>query len=230
MNDLRHHPFVAPLAALAASLALAAPVQAADSFFDFEGGDVGSWLESTTGGSGSTGVETHNGSQMAFAKHVGSYKHSLSHDFGYVPGDVLSFDMQAVANPGVNTHSFSGVSLSFLNSFNVSLGSMALYNTTDPASLTAHQYAIDNLQHGYSATMSSWAMAAGVLAGAPVAKVAVSFIASAQTYFNYGYFYSDAYVWFDNVRVAAVPEPGQWALMLAGLLATAHTARRRRRG
>jgi len=229
MNDLRHHPFVAPLAALAASLALAAPVQAADSFFDFEGGDVGSWLESTTGGSGSTGVETHNGSQMAFAKHPGSHMHSLSHDFGYVPGDVLSFDMQAVANPGPFTaHSFSGVSLSFLNSFNVSLGSMALYNTTNPASLTAHQYAIDNLQHGYSATMSSWATVAGVSAGSSVAKVAVSFIASAQSFS--GTNYSAAYVWFDNVRVAAVPEPGQWALMLAGLLATAHTAGRRRRG
>lgn len=226
MNYLRHRPFVAPLAALAGSLALAAPAQAA-AFFDFESGDVGSWLESTTEGSGSTGVEVHNGSQMAFVQHAGSGTHSLSHDFAYVAGDTLSFDMHAVAVVGFATQARSGVKLSFLTPFNVTLGAVSLYNTTNPAALGAYEFAIDNVQHGYSDSMAGWATLAGIGGATPVAKIGVSFTTYAEALAIGS---SGADVWFDNVRVAAVPEPEQWALMLAGLLATAYTARRRRRG
>lgn len=217
------HTRIVPAVAMLASLAL--PAHAAGAFFDFEDGSVGSWLSATTGGSGSTGVEMHNGSQMAFAQHTGALTHSLSHDFAYGAGDLVSFDMHAVANVAAPAQAYSGVTMSFLNALNVSLGTLGIYNTTDPAGLGAHQFGVDNLQHHYGDTMSGWAALAGVAANAPVAKVGISFDAYAQRNF----YDSASKVWFDNVSVAAVPEPGQWALMLAGLLATAHTAGRRRR-
>jgi hypothetical protein len=225
MDHSRQHPCAAPLAVLIGSLALALPAHAVDTVFDFESGDVGSWLAATTGGSGSTGVEEHNGSLMAFVKHNGNGTHSLSHDFAYVAGDLVSFDMHAVAVLGSYTeYAASGVTLSFLTAFNTSLGTVGLYNTTDPAGLGAHQYAIDNVQHNYSDSMANWAALAGISGGTPIAKIGLSFNTYAQTYNVYQ---SYATVWFDNVRVAAVPEPGSWALMLAGLLATAHGVQRR---
>lgn len=54
---------------------------------DFEDGDHVSWLSTSVigqGGSGSTGVELHNSSQMAFVYHRGQGRDSLSHDFSYL--------------------------------------------------------------------------------------------------------------------------------------------------
>lgn len=135
--------------------------------------------------------------------------------------------MHAVANDYGSLQARSGVTFSFLNPFNVSLGTLGIYNTTDPGALGAHQFAVDNLQHHYGDTMSGWAALAGIAANTSVAKVGVSFDTYAET--RFACCDSASKVWFDNVSVAAVPEPGQWALMLAGLLATAHTAGRRRR-
>ena len=63
---------------------------------DFEDGTATDWM-ATANGSGSTGVELHNDSQMAAVKHTGSGLHSLSFDFDYISTDTLSFDMHAVA-------------------------------------------------------------------------------------------------------------------------------------
>jgi hypothetical protein len=224
MDHSRQHPCAAPLAVLIGSLALALPAHAVDTVFDFESGEVGSWLAATTGGSGSTGVEEHNGSLMAFVKHNGNGSHSLSHDFTYAAGDLVSFDMHAVAVLDTHVQATGGVTLSFLTAFNTSLGTVGLYNTTNPGGLGAHQYAIDNVQHNYSDSMANWAALAGISDGTPIAKIGLSFGTYAESDTAHQ---SHATVWFDNVRVAAVPEPGSWALMLAGLLATAHGVRRR---
>lgn len=136
---------------------------------DFEDGNASGWLHTelpSTRGNGVTGVELHNGCQMAYVQHSGEGRDSLSHDFNYLESDILSFTMHAVANSSKtafrNTlHSRSGVVMSFLNFLNVPLGNISLVNATNPSSLGSHSITIDSAQHVYSAPMNEFAKAAG---------------------------------------------------------------------
>ncbi len=212
-----------------AGLALSGAAQAAgpcDS--DFEDGTLGAWLSSTTGGVGSAGVESHNGSKMAFVLHTGSGSHALSCDFAYSASQLLSFDMHAVALLGGAAQASSGVVLSFYNPVNVALGTASFVNITNPASLGPTAYAVDNLQHHYEATMAGFAALAGLDGSAAISKVSLQFYASAQTIF--GCCASSSSVWFDNISVTAVPEPAVQALVLCGLAAVIGLTRGSRRG
>lgn len=212
-------------------LAAATPARAA-LFFDFEDGTLQGWLPASTGGSGTTTLAAHNGSQMAFVQqthpaNVGSTTaRLLSHDFTYVATDLLSFDMQAVAVTGSAANAVAGVTVSFLNAFNVSLGSFSLFNTTAPGSLGPNQYPIDNQQHHYGegATMATFAAQAGINPALPISKISLSFVAYSN---SFGSGLATGSVWFDNVQVGAIPEPGTQGLLLAGLGLTAIAAQRR---
>ena len=217
----------------------------AATFHTFEDGTTGDWQYATTGGISNTGVETHNGSKMAYVFQTGSgpingsttTSSSLAHDFVYSATELLSFDMHAVANtasgnPSGTKHSGSGVRVSFLNAFNVSLGSFSLYNYTNPALLGANEYLIDNVQHSYSATMGTFAAQAGLGAQSAIAKVSLTFLSWAQ-YSGGGNIYpnvgASSSVWFDNAGIGPVPEPQSIALLGAGLAFVLLAASRNRR-
>ena len=183
---------------------------------DFEDGNHDGWLVGSATGTGSTGVESHNNSQMAFAKQTGSGTHSLSIDFNYDPEATLSFDMHAIASPSTNTEASSGVKVSFLNSFNSELGYMRLINNTT-GSYGTYDISVDGLQHNYSALLSDWAAQAGLGISDPISKVSLGYWATAQSYngasqTGYPHLYqSSASVWFDNVNVGSgsqIPAPG----------------------
>jgi len=208
-------------------------VSAATVFFDnFEDGDTSGWLEST-GGVGSTVVESHNGSQMARVQQIGNGSRALSMDFGYSASESLSFDMHAIANAATSTgqtvNSSSGVRISFLNLFNVGLGSTRLVRATTPSLLDLNDNPIDGVQHNYTALLGDYAVLAGLSAADPIAKVSLSFFASGQT----GFFgqKSNATAWFDNVAigdVSAVPIPAAVWLFGSGLLGLIGIARRKK--
>ena len=191
---------------------------------NFENGNSAGWLGSTTGGSGSIGVELHNSSKMAFVQHTGSGLHSLSMDFSYVSSETLSFDMHAVANAVSNRfgdldHSISAVSLSFLNIFNQSLGSLRLVNASTPAFLVAHDIPVDQVQHNYSVSMGDYAALVGLGSANPIAKLSLSFFSVGQTDFFRAN--SNAKVWFDNVTITRIPTtipiPATLPLLLFGV-------------
>jgi len=181
-------------------------------FFDaFEDGDAADWQEtmiSGSGGSGSTGVELHNESQMAFVKHSGGGQHALSRDFEYSADDNLSFEMHAVSTSvsirGTVLHSRSGVTISFLNGLNVPLASLKLVNATDPSLLDPDDSLIDGAQHEYTASMSEFAAAAGLDTADSIAKISLGFFAEANYSWG-GNIYpngsSSATVWFDDVAI-----------------------------
>ena len=182
---------------------------------DFEDSNHDGWLVGTSG-IGSTGVEVHNSSQMAFATQSGDGTHSLSIDFGYSASDILSFDMHAVAYPRSTSYKFlhatSGVEVSFLDSFNSELGSARLINTSQ--SIDPHEVLINDQQHFYSNLLSDYVTLAGLSAADPISKVSLIYFATADTYGNIsGVARSSAKVWFDNVNangnvVPPVPAPG----------------------
>jgi hypothetical protein len=191
----------------------------ADFMDDFEDGNHDGWLVDATG-NGSTGVELHNSSQMAFAHQSGNGTHSLSIDFSYVPTDTLSFDMHAVAYPNYtyNLDATSGVEVAFLNSFNSELGSARLINTSQ--SIGPHEVLINDEQHFYSNLLSDYVTLAGLSAADPISKVSLIYFATANTYGNIsGTVHSSATVWFDNVNVSPVPAPGAIILGMLGLSA-----------
>lgn len=225
--DTKSRSTLISAAVLTAFVATALPARAdCPAFSSFEGGTLTGWLSATTGGSGSTSVQEHNGSNAGYVQHTGNGSHSLSCDTPYVADALVQFDMHAVANAGErNTQALSGVKISFLNAFNVPLGSFGLYNATSTLLLGAHDEGVDMLQHHYAATMASFAAAAGLAPAAAIAKTSIAFLSYAQTDFVYS---SAAAVWFDNVAIAAVPEPSQHALLLAGLAAMGLFVRRRR--
>lgn len=197
---------------------------------DFEDGNTSGWLETATGNLiGSTGVESHNASLMAFAKDTGATSYSLSHDFSYVSDQTVSFAMHAIANSnpccGI-LHASSGVTISFLDIFNSTIGSVTIANATDP-SLT--DILVDNLQHDYSASMGVFATQAGLNPTDSISKINLSFFASADTSGNSaGVAHSSSTVWFDNVNVNAVPVPAAAWLFGSGLLSLVGVARRKK--
>jgi succinate dehydrogenase/fumarate reductase cytochrome b subunit len=197
-------------------------VSAATKFYDdFEDGDHNGWLV-TSNGSGSTGVEEHNGSLMAFVYHTGNGFHMLSRDFSYVGSDSLAFDMHAVAYMNYKSHAMAGVKLSFLNDFNVVLGTTTIAYSTNASWLGVNDLLVDNAQHHYGASFSDFAALAGLGATDPISKLSISFFAQAQTSYYYGSVKnSSAKVWFDNVTISnssPVPVPAAVWLFGSGLL------------
>ena len=174
---------------------------------DFEDGNHDGWLVGSATGTGSTGVELHNSSKMAFATQTGSGTHSLSIDFNYVPDATLSFDMHAIAltahEPGTtaSAQANSGVMVSFLDSLNGELGYMRLINNTS-GSYEAHDIAIDGLQHNYSALLSYYAVKAGLSDAYPISKVSLSYWSTGSNVYGAE---SSSTVWFDNVDVCTIP-------------------------
>jgi len=186
---------------------------------DFEDGNASGWLE-TASGSGSTGVELHNSSMMAFANHRGNGQHSLSHDFSYSDNDILPFDMHAVAYKSSTYNASSGVKFSFLNNFNVELGSTGLINATTTDWLDANDNLIDSNQHNFNALMSEYAALAGLDKTDSISTFSLIFFAKASHPYTYSHVASST-VWFDNIAVDtnAVPVPGAVWLFGSGLIA-----------
>lgn len=197
----RNSRFIEPCLAAALSLS-AAPALAL--FEDFEHESLAAWRSASTGGSGTHGVELHNGSRRAYVKHVGSASNSLSIDVPYSPNAWLSFEMQAITvmDRLSRLHAGAGVTISFLNSFNVSLGSVAFDNSTDPAQPAAHVYRVDAQQHTYNSTMAEFAALAGLAPGAAIAKVSVTFGGWGG---SFGSAHSLASLWFDNFAASTSP-------------------------
>lgn len=197
---------------------------------DFEDGNASGWLETITGNLlGSTGVESHNASLMAFAKDTGATSYSLSHDFSYVSDQNVSFTMHAIANsnPCCNIlHASSGITVSFLDAFNSTLGSVTIANATDTG-LT--DILVDTAQHDYIASMAVFAAQAGLNPTDPISKINLNFFASGNTFGNVsGVAHSSSTVWFDNVAIGAVPVPAAAWLFGSGLLGLAGIARRKK--
>lgn len=181
------------------------------------------WLVGSTGGSGSTGVSLNNESQRAFVQHTGNGLHSLSIDFSYIPDQTLSFDIQAISTSRLvglgsqsRLHSRSGFTLSFLNLLNSSLGKVSVVNATNPSTIGSSENLVDGLLHNYSASLSDFALLAGLDNTDPISKFSLSFWASGQT--SSIHTVSAATVWIDNVNVSAVPIPTAIWLFGSGLI------------
>jgi hypothetical protein len=210
------------LTLIALALFASAPASASN-FHDFEDGTLGDWLSTVTGGTGSFGVELHNGSKMAFVNHNSAGSHSLSHDYTYSGGDNLSFVMHPVALVGDGTNAYAGVTISFLNAFNVGLGSVGIYNATTPGIAPTGSVLVDNVQHSYSFLESTLSATAGIANPDSIARMSVRFIGVGQSsFFNPQ---SSGTVWFDNIGVSAVPEGPVSAMLLAGLACVAIAVR-----
>jgi hypothetical protein len=203
------------------------PINPAHSAFDFEDGSLDGWLEVTTGDSGSTGIAAHNGSEMAYAEHTGSYMHGLSRDYDYIPDNTLSFDMQAIANSGGrSTQAWAGVQVSFLDSFKSTLGSARLLNVTSGITLGDNDRGIDSTQHHYENTWADYASLAGLdPTDGNIDHISLLFYTEAQTNYPFGN-RSYATVWFDNVEVEAVPIPSAFLLLGSGILGLGMLKRR----
>lgn len=212
--------------------ALSSTAHAATAFLDnFEDANHDGWAATTTGGTGSTGVQLHNSvvgdEYEAYAYHSGDLSHSLSMDFSYSPSSILSFDMQAVAVDAWPAIAWGGVTVSLLNSFNVLLGSASFVNTSD--STWDSNFLIDNTENHFSASMLDWALVAGLAETDPLSTIGLQFWAQGQRRWNgSNYSYSSATVWFDNVSVSAVPIPGVVWLFGSGLLGLVGIARRKK--
>ena len=189
---------------------------------DFEDGDALDW-NATVSGNGSTGVEEHNDTMMAFAYQRGSIQHSLSHDFDYSDNAELSFDMHAVAYTntifGTIYNSSSGVKLSFLDSMNSPIDSVALIYATDASWLDENDSPVDNTEHTYSNLMKDYAALAKIEDTDSISTLSILFFAEGSEHNNS--YESNSTVWFDNVTVTtnAVPVPGAIWLFSSGLIA-----------
>lgn len=186
---------------------------------NFEDGDYSGWLASWQQGQwseahGSWEVVSHNSSNMARIQHTTDGFHSLACDFTYVDESVLSFVMQVGGHTDGGNHAGGNATVSFLNNFNVELGSVSLIYSTNPGSVNP-AYLIDSDQHHYSASMSEWASFAGLDNTDQVSNLSLAFVAWGQqdSWLQPG---SEGTVWFDNVSV--VPEPATLCMLGLGSL------------
>ena len=195
---------------------------------DFEDGLTTGWLTTTSGfPGGATGVELHNGSQMAFVSHAsvgrpsGGGRHALSQDFAYNPLRSLLFDMHATADAvsgavGGTKHAKSGVTISFLDFISRPLGSVGLVYSSSGV-VGPDEFLIDNAQLHYDLRLPALLSLAGLTSSDPVTKFSVSFWASSEHFFGGGIYpdyRSRATVWFDNVQVIPIPA-GLWLMISA---------------
>ncbi len=194
---------------------------ATELFDDFEDVNFNGWLQSNSGGASTFDVVEKNSSNRAHVGHVSNTgtgdQSSLSMTFDYTATDVVSFEMEALAFGGT-IHSLAGVEVSFLNTFNVPLGSTGLFNVTPASLLGPNDSPILSTQQSYSATMGEFANLAGLGNSDPIAKMNVSFLASGGS-LRIGV-QSGGDVWFDNfsitpARVTVVP-PEEPPVILVG--------------
>jgi hypothetical protein len=155
--------------------------------------------------------------------------------FAYTATDVVSFEMEALAFLGQYgsriRHGLAGVEVSFLNTFNVPLGSAGLFNVTSNSLLGPNDFSILSTQQSYSATMAEFAGLAGLGDTDPIAKMSLSFLA--EGFYSFGgniqpNVRSGGDVWFDNVSVSPVPLPAAAYLFGTGLLGLIVIARRKK--
>ena len=219
------------------ALSFAYPASAMTINDDFEDMNLNGWTQSNTGGVATFEVVNKNSSNRAHVHHVSNTdtgdQSSLSMTVDYTATDLVSFDMEALAFLGNfgsrTTHGLAGVQVSFLNTFNVPLGSAGLFNVTSASLLGTNEFSIGNTQQSFSSTMAEFAALAGLGDTDPIAKMSISFLA--RGFFSFGgniqpNVRSGGDVWFDNFSVV-VPEPGTFALLSSGLWAMAFTTRRR---
>jgi hypothetical protein len=142
--------------------------------------------------------------------------------------------MQAIANSrtlsgGGVLEAASGVTISFLNSLNSTLGSITIANATDSGFVDPGSSLVDTAQHDYNDAMADFAALAGLGGADPISKFNLSFFASADTYGNVsGVAHSSSTVWFDNVTISEVPAPAAIWLFGSGILGLIGIARRKK--
>lgn len=225
---------------LTALVSLGSSTQAATLILDdFEDMNLNGWAQSSSGGAAIFEVVERNASNRAHIRHVSNTstgdESALSMTFDYLGTDVVSFEMEALGFlsqfGGRIRHGLAGVQVSFLNTFNVPLGSAGLFNVTSTSLLGPNDSAILSTQQSYSATMAEFAGLAGLGGADPIAKMSVSFLARGS--FSFGgniqpNVRSGGDVWFDNFSVAPVPLPAAAWFLAAGLLGLATVARRKK--
>jgi hypothetical protein len=221
-------------------LAFTPLVSAATVFFDdFEDMNLDGWTQSNSGGTATFDVVQRNSSNRAHVHHISNTstgdQSSLSRTFNYTATDIVSFEMEALAFLGEYgsriRHGLAGVEVSFLNTFNVPLGSTGLFNVTSTSLLGPNDFSILSTQQSYSATMAEFAGLAGLDETDPFSKMSLSFLA--RGYFSsgggiYPNVRSGGDVWFDNFSVAPVPVPAAGWLLASGLLGLLGIVRRKK--
>ncbi len=228
------------LVSIFSSLMFTSTAHAVTVFFDdFEDTNLNGWLQSNTGGAGTFNVVNKNSSNRAHVGHVSATntgdQSSLSMTFSYTASNVVSFEMEAIAflsqYGGRIRHGLAGVEVSFLNTFNVPLGSAGLFNVTSGSLLGPDDSAILSTQQSYSATMADFAGLAGLGNTDPITKMSVSFLARGS--FSSGgniqpNVRSGGNVWFDNFSVTTVPVPASAWLFASGLIGLTGMARKKK--
>jgi len=229
------------LVSIVSSLAFTPLAHAATVFFDnFEDMNLGGWTQSNSGGVATFDVVERNSSNRAHISHVSSTntgdQSALSMTFDYAATDVVSFEMEALAFLGQYggriRHGLAGVEVSFLNTFNIPLGSAGLFNVTSSSLLGSNDYSILSTQQSYSATMAEFAGLAGLNDIDPIAKMSVSFLARGSFSSGGGVqpnVRSGGNVWFDDFSVTAVPVPPAIWLFGSGILGLGAILRRKSR-
>ncbi len=202
-------------------LSFFAQIQAATVFLDdFEDGDHIGW--NVTAGGGSNGIEFVNESNWAFGHNNRSGKHSLSREFDYQPNSVLSFDMQALASTGATnfrqtTHAAGGITISFENRFNVTLGDVSFVFATSDSLLPSNAFKIDNTPDSFEAQMFEWADLALVDPASDISDISLEFWARGHTAQIPQGRAASAHIRFDNVIISPVPIPGAVWLFVSAL-------------